>query len=1706
MRPSRLPLLTSALLLTVLWCAPARAGESDPLAVTKPPVEWKLSPFYKKHVSAGGLPVVGSDKVSDFALREAAYLIRQMLAERPDILQALIKNKVRFAVMAATELTTVIPEHSDLTPAKYWDKRARGLGATRIRPAVSCGEENLLCYPGDPYAGENILVHEFAHAIHLMGLNRIDRKFDPRLRATYKAALERGLWKGTYAATNAAEYWAEGVQSWFDTNQKPNHNHNDINTRAKLEKYDPDLAKLIAEVFRNTPWRYQRPDQRGFKGHLAGYDPSKAPRFRWPAELVKWYGEYQKEKRGKRPKTAAGTGQGRLKVLFLGDTGHHKPAARAADLLAPLAKAGIDLAYTDDLNDLNDDNLARHDCLLIYANHTKISPAQEAALLRYVEGGKGLVAVHCASYCFLNSPKYIALVGGQFKGHQTGVFRPKIVDAKHPAMKGVQEFEAWDETYEHHRLADDLRVLMVRESGAKREPWTWVRTQGKGRVFYTASGHDERVFRTDGFRKLLIQGIRWAAGKPDHDYVTKPFERIPADVPQYLGRGGQGRQTDMQAAVSPRESMKHLSVPGGFKVGLFAAEPDIYRPVAITWDERGRAWVAQTVDYPNNRQPAGKGNDRIVICEDTDGDGRADKFTVFADKLSIPTSMVHANGGLIVAQAPHMLFLKDTDGDGKADVRNVLFTGFRTYDTHAGPSNLRLGHDGWIYATVGYAGFDGIVGNKRHRFGQGIFRFKADGSELEFLGSSSNNTWGLGLGETGEIFYSTANGEHSSHLAIPNRYFEGVRGLLGKGTARMFDHTRIHPLTAIRQVDFHGGFTAAAGHALYTARQFPKSYWNRIAFVCEPTGHLVHMCLLEKRGSGFVSRDRFNLLASTDEWTAPIAAEVGPDGAVWVLDWYNYIVQHNPTPLGFKTGKGNAYETPLRDKTHGRIYRILDAKAGAGKVLDLSQASPAQLVAALKHDNQFWRLRAQWKLVERGKKDVVPAVLDLLAEERLDGTGENLPAFHALWTLKLLGALDGADPKAQSGAERALKSASPGVRRAALGVLPRTPESVRAILAAKLLQDAEPLVRREVLLALSEMPASDEAGAAVYAALLVPDNAKDRWIPAAALCAAARHDKGFLAAALGGKSNPASVREVVRTVAEHHARGDATESVAVLLRKLKDAEPADAQAVLDGLSAGWPKGKAPRLDAQAKADLSALMGRLDSAGQLRLATLAGKWGLGGEFTKALAGLQKRLLADVSNAELPESRRIEAVRKVAQLQPDDAALKKLLGELNVQASPTFAAAVLDAVGQVNALELGELLLARWGRLTPKLQRQALGVLLQRPQWSKALLEALEKRKVSATDLSIEQGQLLASHPDRKIAERARALLARGGALPSPDRQKVLDELLPLTEKKGDAVRGKEVFKNNCAKCHRHGDMGERIGPDLSGFAVHPKSKILTEIIDPNRSVEGNYRQYTVVLQSGRVLNGLLASETKTAIELVDSEAKRHTLLREEIDQLIATTKSIMPEGFEKQLKPAEIVDLLEFLAARGKYLPLPLERVATIVSTRGMFYSKDARAERLVFTDWGPKTVFGVPFQLVDPKGDRVPNVILMYGPQGTFPPKMPKSVALPCNAPARAIHLLSGVSGWGHPLGTKGSVSLIVRLHYADGSTEDHALKNGEHFADYIRVVEVPGSKLAFRLGGQQIRYLAVQPKREETIRQIEFVKGPDATAPIIMAVTLEGR
>lgn len=251
--------------------------------------------FYTQHASAGGLPIVASSRVNPYALKEAVYVVDSMLAKRPDVRAAMIKSGSRLCIIAHNEFTTDLPEwewlasepvsgFTGISARDYRDARARGMGGSETDPFCSCAEENLLAYQGDPYQAENILIHELAHNIHLRGMNNVDRTFDVRLMAAYDAAIAQGLWKGKYPSVNHHEYFAEGVQSWFDDNRENDHDHNHVNTRAELKEYDPRLAALCYEVFGDTEFHYTKPTTR-LTGHLAGYDPGRAPTFVWPERL-----------------------------------------------------------------------------------------------------------------------------------------------------------------------------------------------------------------------------------------------------------------------------------------------------------------------------------------------------------------------------------------------------------------------------------------------------------------------------------------------------------------------------------------------------------------------------------------------------------------------------------------------------------------------------------------------------------------------------------------------------------------------------------------------------------------------------------------------------------------------------------------------------------------------------------------------------------------------------------------------------------------------------------------------------------------------------------------------------------------------------------------------------------------------------------------------------------------------------------------------------------------------------------------------------------------------------------------------------------------------------------------------------------------------------------------------------------------------------
>ncbi len=780
----------------------------------------------------------------------------------------------------------------------------------------------------------------------------------------------------------------------------------------------------------------------------------------------------------------------RLELLFLGDKGHHKPFDRYPALQSAVGIKGMNITYTESLKDLNEAYLNKFDALVIYANHDSIAAPQEKALLNYVASGHGLVAIHCASFNFRNSKEFVKMVGGQFWRHGMDSIRVKNEANTYVKIKTV------DETYLHSQLQPDNQIWQSRilgpeqakdKPGATTEPYTWTRTYGKGNVFYTAYGHDERTWETEGFQDLVTQGILHAVGAEKRALLTAlnlpVLKYREAKLPNYEKREGAQLQ---QLPLSPEESVKFIQVPVDFNLQVFASEPNVMHPIAMAWDERGRLYVLITKDYPNERKETG-GSDYILLCEDTNNDGKADKFTKWADGLSIPTGMVFANGGLIISQAPHMILLKDTNGDDKADEKKILFTGFGTGDTHAGPSNLHYGFDNWIWGCVGYSGYKGKVGADSLQFAQAFFRFKPDGSKMEHMTTTSNNTWGFDFNESGDVFGSTANNAHGWYMAIPHRNIWHAPMTLN-GSKNTDTHKDMRTITKkVRQVDVFGGFTAAAGHNFYSARSFPKEYWNQIAFVSEPTGHVIHQNRQVPTGSDFNDKEAFNFLAGADEWVSPVFAQVGPDGAVWVADWYSYIIQHNPVPQGFKNGGGNAYDTDLRDFTHGRIYRVGYNKAPAYTPVSLK--TPAECIAALSNSNLFWRLNAQRLLVERGNKDVVPALVALIGSAKTDEIGLAPGAIHALRTLEGLGVLP------MDVLARAMKHSSAAVRKQAVQVLPRTAASAKLILDQKMLNDKDSLVVLHSILALIESPTSPAVEAAMARKIAVSQKTTDRWIP-----------------------------------------------------------------------------------------------------------------------------------------------------------------------------------------------------------------------------------------------------------------------------------------------------------------------------------------------------------------------------------------------------------------------------------------------------------------------------------------------------------------------------------------------------------------------------------------------------------------------------------
>ncbi len=1347
------------------------------------------------------------------------------------------------------------------------------------------------------------------------------------------------------------------------------------------------------------------------------------------------------------------------------------------------------------------EELSRTDVLVIYAaDGGAIHGDERANLERYLARGGGIVVLH-DGVCGDDPQWFKTVVGGAWEhGHskyQEGTTDLYFTDTTHPITHGVANFRFEDELYWELHMDPAARVLA---SGFHTvfdvTPQMWTFEKAQYRAFVSIQGHNATSFEHAAWRTLLLRGIAWA-GKRDVALLLKPGE---ADALAYPPGG----------PVKPEDASKLLEVHPDFDLSLVASEPLIEKPISLDWDARGRMWVAQSPGYPDKERfskiPA---HDEIAILADTDGDGRMDAKKVFHTGLDLVTSLVFHRDGIIVSDAPDILWLRDTNGDDVCDKVETVFTGFGFGDTHAVMSNLRWGLDGWIYATQGYSGGDSrhvtnAAGHDFGHIGNGIFRFKPDGSAIEMVSSYGSNTWGLDFSSDGELFFSMANGDHLRHVVMPEKALAEARYGDAQSWAYIADHDRVVPLLThtdapYAQIDFVGGFTACSGCCLYTGGAWPKE-WDNACFVAEPTVHLVHHDVLTPDGVTFKATKarEAEFFAGKDLWFRPIHMRVGPDGALYVLDFYNQAVVHNDT-RGPQHGPTNAAKRPDRDHSHGRIWRVQHKQAKKlAAVVALDKASTQDLVAALEHPNGWVEDTARRLIVERADPKAV-AELSRLATTEV----RTASRIRAAWCLSAL----------EPGATflPALAAApNAAVRRAYARIATETGSSTRGASVAALGAETDPRVR------LSRLAAAD---AATAAALLA--TAEDDWTRSACLGAMLRSPRAALHALLAPAPMPLFAagppRERALILLEEFARrvevrNDGVSGVE-LLKEVAFAT-SDANdflvAILRGLRRGTRADTKHVIDGEASRALQALLERPSPAVARAALPLAAAWDP--ENTKEAVGkLGRTLLSRAKSPATAFDDRMEALESLvdAGVLLDDAIPACAL-LLRADVAPEDQARVIAFLtrGAIDARAVAVLVDA-WPDLGGKARDDAFDALYARR--ASALLDALAAKTIALADLGPLRMHRLRTHPDAAIAQRATKLFDELGYKPSAKVSELVARFLPIASQPGDAAAGKLIFEKNCIQCHRVDGKGAEIGPDLTGMGTHGAQQLLHVILDPNATVEPGYNEWQLETKDGKLVTGTMAREDARAVVLRSTNGDAE-VARDDIDWIKDTGRSPMPEGLES-IGAEGFRDLFAYLS--GGFAGWRVLSLADVVSSSSLagLYDTKRDDKPMVFQRWGIQPIAGVPFDVLDPRRTQsgLNALVLKGGLAKDWESKLqkPSVVEVKVGSTVERVHVLGGIGAWAYPYFDDVRPICTWTWVYADGAKEDVVLNSGVEFGDWIGRHDVPGSEYADGVLAEdswgQVRTFALEPKRKDvTIDKIVLTSPDGDQAATFFALTAE--
>jgi putative membrane-bound dehydrogenase-like protein len=943
-----------------------------------------------------------------------------------------------------------------------------------------------------------------------------------------------------------------------------------------------------------------------------------------------------------------------------------------------------------------------------------------------------------------------------------------------------------------------------------------------------------------------------------------------------------------------------MTVPEGIEVQLFAAEPLVRQPVAMTFDQRGRLWVIQYLQYPN---PAGltrvsvdrysrteydrvpeppprgpRGADRVTILEDTDGDGRADRAKDFVSGLNLASGMLHGHGGLYVLQTPYLLFYPDRNRDDVPDGDpEVLLTGFGMQDAHAVANSLAWGPDGWLYGAQGSTVTANIRGIS---FQQGIWRFHPVTHEFELFAEGGGNTWGLDFDRHGNLLAGTNVGGYAMLHQVQGGYYWKSFGKHGE----LHNPHAFGYLEHVPYADFRGGHVTCGG-IVYQGNTFPAQFRDRY-LAANLLSHGVYWHELEPRGSTFTARHGGELLVANDTWFAPVDVALAPDGAIFVADWHDQRTAH-PDP------------DATWDRSNGRIYRLQSIGAQPLPSFDLAKLSNKELVTQLSSTSGWHRATARRLLCERRDPSVATDLRQCLAADTGDGALEYLWTLHgqgALTEEKLAELLDHNNEFVRAWVVRYLgdaKHVSPGVQERLLKLASSDPSSaVRSQLASS-----------------AQRLASSQAIPLVVALARHDSDADDLQIPLLLWWALERHatDSAPVLAQLEDKTlwNARLVREhlIERLARRWTTTASATERAGCAKLLALAPQQVDRELIVPGMNAGL---RGQRFETPPE-EFAAALDELWSQQPRSIATVELALRLG------LSAARNETTAAAIDRSRSETDRLVSIRLLGEIAPEKSWDALLSLFTSTEETEVIRSAALSALAALDEPAVSQRILTIYPQLSPILRSRAIDALAARKTSAATLLQAISAETLPAADVSADQQRQLAAHQDRELEAAITRIWGRVRSATPEEKLAVVRRLNnDLRAASGDAASGQLLFREHCGKCHKLFGEGTPIGPDLTAANRGDRDFLLVSLIDPSAQVRKEFLSHVVQTVDGRVLTGIVVDESATGITLLDAANQRLNVNKNDIEVIEPSTASLMPEGQIEKLTPTQLRDLFSYL--------------------------------------------------------------------------------------------------------------------------------------------------------------------------------------------------